>query len=753
VIKKYTYLFLFAVFFSLTGSATLPDSLINIIDFETAENQNIQISNGKRENKFKFADPKWLFITNDHAELKFGNQNESNYKIVNSHSGVITIGEKDKGIFDAGFNGIAWYKCYFKIPQHQINKVYGLEIALHGAVEIYLDGKFQKAIGTISQDGKTVQELNVTDGSIYFPINDSLVHCIAIRFALPNYSHYLSNYADNLQEPAFEFSVSDLKDDSQTLLSIYYSVTNMLSAFFFALFIIHLLIYFFYRDQSFNLLYAMFLFLLSLTFLEAYLLRFIEDLKFYLWLDSFDNVIFPTVCFILVTILNKLLDEKRTWHYIALCIALVYHYVDVIFIHEFHRFTGVSIIFYTYFNTLAHSIKGVRRKIVSAKFLGWGILGFTLSFILLILSTVIISMISVKANGEPAALFTYAFFIILGILSIPLSMTAYLAYDFAGTNKSLKLKLIENQELNAKSLQQEKEKQELLENQNRTLEIQVSERTKEIANQNKLLEHQKKEITDSITYAKRIQQALLPELSEIKAKLPNSFILYLPKDIVSGDFYYFQTFNGGAEHPGRQQQINETGTYIAAADCTGHGVPGALMSMIVHEKIEAATKIFNQPKDILTSINKQVKDALKQYQNENASRDGCDIAFLKLCEDKLYYSGAYRPLYIFDKENNFNEIKATKTAIAGLTPYDQEFEQHEFDVKTLKAVYAFSDGFADQFGGEKTKKLTTKKFKELLSKIVDLPIDEQKEQLDRFFTQWKGNVEQIDDVLVIGIRF
>ena len=175
-------------------------------------------------------------------------------------------------------------------------------------------------------------------------------------------------------------------------------------------------------------------------------------------------------------------------------------------------------------------------------------------------------MISVKANGEPAALFTYAFFIILGILSIPLSMTAYLAYDFAGTNKSLKLKLIENQELNAKSLQQEKEKQELLENQNRTLEIQVSERTKEIANQNKLLEHQKKEITDSITYAKRIQQALLPELSEIKAKLPNSFILYLPKDIVSGDFYYFQTFNGGDENTGRKKKINETGTYIAEED-------------------------------------------------------------------------------------------------------------------------------------------------------------------------------------------
>lgn len=753
MIKKYTYLFLFAVVLTITGHASLPDSLINTIDFETAEHQNIQISNGKRENKFKFADPKWLFINSDQTDFKYGNQNEDNYKIVNSHSGVITIGEKDKGIFDAGFNGIAWYKCYFKIPQHQINKVYGLEIALHGAVEIYLDGRFQKSIGTISADGKTVEELNVTDGSIFFPINDSLVHCLAIRFALPNYAKYLEKYEDNLQEPAFEFSVSDLKDESQTVLSIYYSVTNMLSAFFFSLFIIHLLIYFFYREQNFNLLYAMFLFLLSLTFLEAYILRFIQDLKFYLWLDSVDNVIFPTVCFILVTILNKLLNEKRSWHYIALCIALAYHYVDVIFIHEFHRFTGISIIFYTYFNTLAHSIKGVRRKIVSAKFLGWGILGFTLSFVLLILSSVIISMISITANGEPAALFTYAFFIILGILSIPLSMTAYLAYDFAGTNKSLKLKLIENQELNAKSLKQEKEKQELLANQNRTLEIQVAERTKEIAEQNKILEHQKKEITDSITYAKRIQQALLPELSEIKAKLPNSFILYIPKDIVSGDFYFFQTFSSGAEHPGRVQNVNESGTYIAAADCTGHGVPGALMSMIVHEKIEAATKIFNQPKHILQSINKQVKDALKQYQNENASRDGCDIAFLKLSDNKLFYSGAYRPLYLFDKENNFKEVKATKTAIAGLTPYDQEFEQHEFETNSLKAVYVFSDGFADQFGGEKTKKLTTKKFKELLSGIVDLPIDEQKQQLDRFFSQWKGNVEQIDDVLVIGIRF
>jgi hypothetical protein len=110
-------------------------------------------------------------------------------------------------------------------------------------------------------------------------------------------------------------------------------------------------------------------------------------------------------------------------------------------------------------------------------------------------------------------------------------------------------------------------------------------------------------------------------------------------------------------------------------------------------------------------------------------------------------------LYLFYKNGNFVEIKATKTAIAGLTPYEQVFEQHQFDTRELKAVYMFSDGFADQFGGQKSKKLTTKKFKELLHSIVNSPIKDQNTQLEAFFNNWRGNVEQIDDVLVIGITF
>lgn len=747
--------FLFALTFVIScGYSIIPDSLIKTLTFKLDDNKSIHIKNGKKQVSNLFLIPEWLYFNYDNATLKDINLNDTGYVLYNSKLGAglnFSFGQDNSILKD--FENSAWFKCYFRLPKDQINKVYGLYTSLHGAAQIYVDGKLEKTIGKIDVNGKSIKEANVSGIPISFYIGDTSVHCIAVKFVFTNYHKLIKQFPKGIELPAFEFTDPEISNQNNDALSIYYSLTNMLSAFFFALFVIHLLIYLFNREKNFNLLYALFLFLISLSFLEAYVLKYVENLHNYLWLSNADNIVFPTVCFLLVTLLNKLLNEKSSWHYKGLSFLLIFLVIDVFFIHRYSRTISITIVFYTYFNTLAHSIKGVRRKIPSARFLGWGILGLTLSAVLLILSTIVTSMFSMKSHEENWALFIYTFFIILSILSIPLSMSAYLAYDFARTNKYLADKLKENEILNKKSLEQEKEKQEILSNQNRTLESQVQQRTKEIGEQNKLLEHQKKEITDSITYAKRIQQALLPELNEIKSKLPDSFILYLPKDIVSGDFYFFQSIEGTKEHPGRASLKNEKGIYIAAADCTGHGVPGALMSMIVHEKLEAATKIYSEPKDILKSINKQVKDALKQYQNENSSRDGCDIAFLKIVGNTLSYSGAYRPLYYFDTNGGFNELKATKTAIAGLTPYDQEFNQHELDTNNLKAIYIFSDGFADQFGGEKTKKLTTKKFKELLSKLVDLPVEEQKIRLEDFFAGWKGNVEQIDDVLIIGILF
>jgi len=741
------------LFISQLQSA-IPDSLVNKIKFSSISETQIKVTNSKQKDKKLNRDPYWLYFNYDNENIKLNNLNDSGF-VVYSKSGGVTLGEQsDNASLDVlQFKTNGWYKIYFKMPPDGINKIYELSYSLIGAAEIFLDGKLQKKVGKIDHSGRSTEEVRAHSELFSFYINDTLVHCVAYRYAFSNYSAYFEKYNDQLESPVFEFLDQDNNQSKNDTVGIFYSITNMLSAFFFALFIIHLLIYFYYKEKSFNLLYSLFLLLLSLAFLEVYTLQFVEDAKLYLWLHNIDNIIFPTVCFLLVTLLNKLLNEKNTWHYMGLCVVLVLLVIDVLFIRQYTQALVITIIFYTYFNTLAHSIKGVRRKTPSAKFLGWGILSFTLSFVLLIFASIVVAMISTKAISSSYALFVYIFLIILAILSIPLSMTAYLAYDFARTNIYLADKLKENVALNEKSLKHEKEKQDLLLNQNQMLETQVAERTKEIADQNKVLEHQKKEITDSINYAKRIQQALLPELSEIKSKLPNSFVFYLPKDIVSGDFYFFQSFTAGAEHPGRTHQNNQDGVFIAAADCTGHGVPGALMSMIVHEKLEGATKIFSEPKDILKSINKQVKDALKQYQSESASRDGCDIAFLKIVGNNLSYAGAFRPIYLFDKQGALSEIKATKTAIAGLTPYDQEFAQTEIDTTQLKAIYVFSDGFADQFGGSKSKKLTTKKFKELLSSIVNLPVEAQNLELERFFIDWKGNVEQIDDVLVIGITF
>jgi len=736
---------LFSVFFvvSFTAKSELPDSLINKLDFGKT-NYNITITDNT--DIIKIVDPNWLFINDDNADLKFGNREERNYTIVKGNSSLVLDLTKDeskindKGVFNSKFNGIGWYKCYFKVPSNFVNKVYELEFILHGAIEIYLDGKLHTSEGKISSNGKEAKALNITDGSIYFPVNDTSVHCIAIRFGLTNYKEYLQKYPNNLQEPYFKFSMPEVKNYGSNMLSIYFSITNMLSAFFFALFIIHLLIYFFYREQSFNLLYSLFLILLSLTFLEAYLVKFIEDLSFYLWLDNIDNVIFPTVCFILVTILNKLLNEKRSWHYVILCVILVYHYIDVMFIGKFNTHSQITIVFYTYFNTLAHSIKGIRRKVASAKFLGWGILSCTISFILLIIVTLILTLFFHTINNESWVLFIYSTLIIISILSIPISMSAYLAYDFANTNKSLAKKLIEVEELSYKNIEQEKEKQKILAEQNEMLESQVHERTKEIEEQKKLIEEKNKDITDSINYAKRIQRSILPTEKEIKEIFTDSFVLFKPRDIVSGDFYQFKKVD---EH-----------CFSILADCTGHGVPGALMSMIgsnLLNQIIVERKILD-PSKILSELSKEVRSTLRQTSGA-PSHDGMDAAITLRVNNKLYIASANRPVFII-QNGELSEIKPTKSSIGGSTSSDATvFEITELSIHAGMMVYMFSDGYADQFGGEAGKKFKIKKLTEMLLNIHQLPLDDQHAQLNVTFENWKNNLEQVDDVCLIGLRF
>jgi PAS domain S-box-containing protein len=274
-----------------------------------------------------------------------------------------------------------------------------------------------------------------------------------------------------------------------------------------------------------------------------------------------------------------------------------------------------------------------------------------------------------------------------------------------------------------------------LENTLQELENRVIERTKELSEKNR-------NILDSITYAKRIQEAKLPKKEEVCAALPNCFVLFKPKDIVSGDFYFFH-------------KNNNRSIFIAAADCTGHGVPGALMSMLGSEKLNDATTQSHNTSEILNLLNKGIKTSLRQSDSDESTRDGLDIALccLDLENRMVQYAGANRPLWIVRKgTEQVEEISATKKAIGGLTEDSQHFSTHEIRLSPGDTIYITTDGYADQFGGKKGKKLMTKKFKEILLKIQDLSMAAQEKYLNDFIQNWKQEIEQVDDILVIGVR-
>ena len=295
-----------------------------------------------------------------------------------------------------------------------------------------------------------------------------------------------------------------------------------------------------------------------------------------------------------------------------------------------------------------------------------------------------------------------------------------------------------------RSFRQKKKANILLEQQS----VEILAQKSEIEQKSLLLEQKNLETEQSIQYAKRIQHAILPPHSEIEKYLKDYFILYKSKDIVSGDFYFFS-----------DKHSKDGLIHIASVDCTGHGVPGAFMSVIGHEKLNDAVSVSKEPSQILAELNKGVKTALRQSAESTSTRDGMDLCLCSLPSKMegetidISYSGANRPLWIVrDKAEEIEEIKATKLAIGGFTEDLQEFEQHNVSLKKGDTIYLFSDGYADQFGGVKKKKLMTGKFKDLILSIQHLGMADQQNYLDTFIEEWMDGLEQIDDILVIGIK-
>ncbi|HAI74628.1 MAG TPA: hypothetical protein DCM08_00135 [Microscillaceae bacterium] len=278
---------------------------------------------------------------------------------------------------------------------------------------------------------------------------------------------------------------------------------------------------------------------------------------------------------------------------------------------------------------------------------------------------------------------------------------------------------------------------------NETLEQKVVERTfqlqeanEEISSQRDAIAQKNKAITESIAYAQRIQQALLPSTEEIKAILPDSFVFYKPRDVVSGDFYWFWS--------------NTQLSVITAIDCTGHGVPGALMSMIADSlitQIVLDNEIF-EPDQILNELKRGVEKTFKQKE----SRDGMDIALCTIDHQRkiLHFAGAKSSL-LYIQEGCLHEIQGDKIAIGGTSLAEKKlFEKRELSFEKSTHIYLFTDGYIDQFGGPNDRKFMRKNFKELLLKHYHLPFAEQESAICKAIDTWMGDKAQTDDILVIG---
>jgi len=262
----------------------------------------------------------------------------------------------------------------------------------------------------------------------------------------------------------------------------------------------------------------------------------------------------------------------------------------------------------------------------------------------------------------------------------------------------------------------------------------------QLSTQKQQIEKQNNQIISSINYAERIQHTILPSGEEIKKHFSDSFILFKPKDIVSGDFYWMHEQNG---------QV-----LFTAVDCTGHGVPGAFMSIIGYNMLEKVVKELKitKPSEILDALSKHVSERLKQGEKAEV-KDGMDMALFSFDKQKmqLQFAGAHNPLYLI-RNGELTEYKGDRKSIGYGHHYSQLFTNQELRIEKGDCIYIFSDGFVDQRGGVKNKKFYYPPFRKLLIDIHQLPFNEQQKRLEKTIKMWKGNIPQVDDMLIVGLR-
>lgn len=659
-----------------------------------------------------------------------------------------------KGALDH-FKGIGWFRIHLKVAPALFKKTMLLRLSQFGASEVYFNGKRVFEFGTVSASGNEVP-YTPKSKPCFIELGQDTNQVIAIRYSAfkalqrkttaPGFSMKLISTENFIQAEQQEETTIDF--------------TAVIFGMFFTLALFHLLLFFFHRKIKSNLYYSIMVFLLSFFWLyPAIIAKSTNPFT----TDELNNIfvyVYAPFFFFIVLVIYSIFDLKFS---IATWVVLAVVVISEVFIafglpHTEDILMG-SIIF-----SSVHSFRRAVGAVIKKKPGAWIIAtGFGLFMIVVvaILVYVIIILITAKSaslnitDSNPLMFMV----IMVWVFSIPTSMSVYLASNFARTNKSLALQLVHVKQLAEQNIQKEKEKQQIIEGQKETLQKQVKEKTAEIQEQKDELEEKNKEITDSITYARRIQTAILPSDEMLTEALGDHFEIYKPKDVVSGDFYWCY--------------INGNNAVFAVADCTGHGVPGSLMSMIGNsilnevvqdKKALEADLILNELRSTLIST--------LQKSSGTTTRDGMDIA---LCvwnkqNNTLQYAGANNSLYWLSEnvasDGSIKESEKIKLynkhlleIIADKQPIgyqegkmDVPFTKHIIQLRKGDSIFITSDGYTDQFGGEKNKKFTSKRFRDLLDTFISKPTSEQKLILEKTIEDWKRFETQTDDICLIGVR-
>jgi serine phosphatase RsbU (regulator of sigma subunit) len=659
----------------------------------------------------------WRFTEADDPSMAQPDLDDSKWDTVTSEQ----IFVKNK----PAFSSIGWFRFHLITDTSLTGFPLALQITHLGASEIYFDGVKIGSFGLIKGKNNT-QYYDPQNIPFLLVIPKAGAHVLAVRYAYFDADKNKKLFKSEFRGFRMNFGEARyliFSDRHQAELTA--TIYILLFGIFIALAISHLFLYFYYKAFKSNLYFSVFCLSLAIGFLEVYLDRLCTDPIVQHINRNVTVFVIATAAYSLSGFTNELFSKKK-WRLklvFALCLVCMCAWIlDA----TIGAIACISLIITVLLQTIIAIVRAMYNRISGARIIGVGMLFSMLFFFAVILISFNGLHISEDTTGGKIFLLMAS----CAILCIPISLSLYLAWRFSYINKDLNTQLGQVQSLSDQALRQEQEKKKIVESQNEQLEREVGIRTAEIVAQKQLIEIKSKSITDNINYAQRIQSAILPDTRLVYKALEQSFILYLPKDVVSGDFYAFSQKNGKI--------------LIIAADCTGHGVSGAFMSMIGSSLLN---QIINergveQPALILNELNRAVIEALKQGENE--SHDGERM--------QLQFAGANRPLWLL-RDTEIQTYSPDKFPIGGLQmARDRVFANQTIQLQKNDTVYIFTDGYADQFGGTQGKKMMTARFKELLVGIQHLKLPEQDARLQAHFEGWKGSHEQVDDVLVIGVR-